>query len=189
VSSLASPSSARSATTETEEIRTRVLCLGNELLADDSLGSLVAERILEFAPEDVEVISTPESGFHLLDYVLGIRRLVVVDTVMTGASPLGTIYEFHDDELKTVPGGSPHYVGLCETLALARQLRLPVAEEVVFLAVEAADCSTIGGSMHSAVQAALPQLVDVVRDLLLEKAERRVERGHTLLATEFGLKK
>ena len=189
MSSLMDSDLGRASRDETHEIRTRVLCLGNELLADDSLGSLVAERILEFAPEDVEVVSTAESGFHLLDYVLGIRRLLVVDTVMTGASPPGTIYKFHDDELKTVPGGSPHYVGLCETLALARQLRLPVAEEVVFLAVEAADCSTIGGSMHSAVQAALPQLVDVVRDLLLEKAERRVKRGHTLLATEFGLKK
>ena len=105
----------------------RVLCLGNELFADDSLGNAVAEHIREFATPDVEVISTPESGFHLLDYVLNTRRLVVVDTVVTGTSPPGTVYAFQDHALKAVPGGSPHYVGLYETIALARQLGLPVA--------------------------------------------------------------
>lgn len=175
MSSLPNQSSERPATTVTREITVRVLCLGNELFADDSLGNSVAEHIREFAPPDVEVISTPESGFHLLDYVLNIRRLVVVDTVVTGTSPPGTIYAFQDHELKAVQGGSPHYVGLYETLALARQLGLPVAEEVVFLAVEAADRSTLGGVMHSAVLAAIPRLTTLVRDML--RAAPDVERG------------
>jgi hydrogenase maturation protease len=149
----------------------RVLCLGNDLLADDSLGSVVAEQFRQFAPPDVEVVSTPESGFHLLDYVLNIQRLIVVDTVLTGAAPPGTIYAFHDHELKAVPGGSPHYVGLNETLALARLLGLPVAEEIVFLAVEAADCSTLGGGMHPAVLAAIPPLINMVREMMRHRTD------------------
>ncbi len=175
MSSLTNHSSGRPATAETREITVRVLCLGNELFADDSLGNAVAEHIRELAPPDVEVISTPESGFHLLDYVLNIRRLVVVDTVVTGTSPPGTIYAFQDHELKAVQGGSPHYVGLYEALALARQLGLPVAEEVIFLAVEAADRSTLGGVMHSAVLAAIPRLTTLVRDML--RAAPDVEKG------------
>jgi hydrogenase maturation protease len=176
VSSLTNHSSVRPATAETREITVRVLCLGNELFADDSLGNTVAEHIREFAPPDVEVISTPESGFHLLDYVLNIRRLVVVDTVVTGTSPPGTVYAFQDHELKAVPGGAPHYVGLYETLALARQLGLPVAEEVSFLAVEAADLSTLGGVMHSAVLAAIPPLINMVRDMLRLAADAPPEK-------------
>jgi len=144
----------------------RVLCLGNELLADDSLGSLVAERIRQFAPPDVEVLSTPEAGFHLLDYVLNVNRLIVVDTVMTGTAPPGTIYTLHEHELKAVPGASPHYVGLHETLALARMLGLPVAEDVIFLAVEAADCSTLGGEIDPAVRAAIPSVVGMIRNMM-----------------------
>ncbi|HXY07654.1 MAG TPA: hydrogenase maturation protease [Terriglobales bacterium] len=151
---------------EAQEFSVRVLCLGNELLADDSLGGIVAEQIRQFAPADVEVVSTPEAGFHLLDYVLNVRRLVVVDTVMTGTGPPGTIYAFHDHELETVPGGSPHYVGLYETLTLARCLELPVADEVVFLAVEAADCSTLGGEMHPGIRAVVPSIIRMVRELL-----------------------
>ncbi|MGA8866992.1 MAG: hydrogenase maturation protease [Candidatus Sulfotelmatobacter sp.] len=166
MSSLTEHKSGQPATAETRTITVRVLCLGNELLSDDSLGNIVAEHIRQFAPTDVEVISTPESGFHLLDYVLDISRLVVVDTVVTGTCPPGTIYAFHDHELKAVPGGSPHYVGLYETVALARQLGLPVAEEVILLAVEAADYPTLGGVMHPAVLAAIPTLINMVRDMV-----------------------
>jgi hydrogenase maturation protease len=155
-----------SAISETREVAIRVLCLGNDLLADDSLGSLVAEHMWQFAPPHVEVIGTPEAGFHLLDYVLNVHRLIVVDTVVTGTASPGTIHEFHENELETVPGGSPHYVGLYETLTLARCLGLPVAEEVIFLSVEAADCSTVGGAMHPAVRAAVPSVARIVRDLL-----------------------
>ena len=147
----------------------RVLCLGNDLLADDSLGIAFAEQFQQLAPADVEVVSTPESGFHLLDYVLNIQRLVVVDTVLTGAAPPGTIYAFYDHELQALPGASPHYVGLNETLALARQLGLKVADEVVFLAVEAYDCKTLGGEMHPAVAGAIPRLLTMVQEMMCER--------------------
>jgi len=147
----------------------RVLCLGNDVLADDSLGIVFAEHFQRLAPPDVEVISTPESGFHLLDYVLNIQRLVVVDTVLTGSASPGTIYAFYDHELQAVPGASPHYVGLNETLALARQLGLKVADEVVFLAVEAYDCTTLGGEMNPAVAAAIPRLLTMVREMMSDR--------------------
>ena len=145
----------------------RVLCLGNDLLGDDALGCVVADRLLQsFASEDVDIRSTAESGFHLLDYALGVRQLIVIDTVQTGNAPAGTIYQFHDCELPTIPGGSPHYVGLCEAISLARKLRLPVAEEVIILAVEAADCFTMGAEMSSPVRSAVPTLVSMIRDMM-----------------------
>jgi hydrogenase maturation protease len=147
-------------------LRMRILCLGNDLLADDSLGSVVAEQLRQFVPREVEVVSTPESGFHLLDYVLNVQRLVVIDTVVTGTAPPGTVYTLHDDELRAVPGGSPHYVGLNETLDLARKLDSRVADDVVFLAVEAADCLTLGGEMHPAVAATVLRLVDMVWQII-----------------------
>ena len=143
---------------------TRVLCLGNDLLGDDSLGSMVAAHVRQFAPPNVEVLSTPETGFHLLDYVLNVSRLIVVDTVVTGSVPLGTIYEFRDTGVTPLPGGSPHYVGLFEALAVARHLHLPAAEQVLILAVEATDSSTVGEDMHPAVVAAIPVLIKMVRD-------------------------
>jgi hydrogenase maturation protease len=142
----------------------RILCLGNELLADDSLGCVVAEHIRQFAPAEVEVVSTPESGFHLLDYVVNTSHLVVIDTVVTGTAAPGTVYALQEKDFRTTAGRSPHYVGLQETLVLARALHLPVTETVVVLAVEAADCTTLGGTMHPAVRAAVPVLLGMIRE-------------------------
>jgi len=151
---------------EVRDLAMRILCLGNELLADDSLGSIVAEHIRQFAPPGVEVISTPEAGFHLLDYVLNTPCLIVIDTVVTGTAAPGSIYVLHEQDFRTTPGGSPHYIGLQETLSIVRTLHLSVAESVVVLAVEAADCSTLGGAMHPAVRAAIPVLLDKVREMI-----------------------
>ncbi len=147
-------------------ISLRVLCLGNELLGDDALGLMVADLLRPFAPREVAIVSTPESGFDLLDYALNVHRLVVVDTVQTGSAAPGRIYQFRDCELPSVPGGSPHYVGLCEALDLARKLGLPVADEVIILAVEAEDCLTIGREMSQQVRSAIPVLVRMVQEIM-----------------------
>ena len=141
----------------------RVLGLGNELLADDAFGILVAREIERLALEGVDVICTPESGFRLLDYVHGVGRLLVVDTLLTGTAEPGTLYEVGEDTVPRTPCNSPHFVGLFETLRLARQLELPVPDEVRIVAVEAADCSTIGGAMHPAVRAAIPDAASLVK--------------------------
>ena len=144
----------------------RVLCLGNELLADDALGAAVAAELERLGPEGVEVVFTPLTGFYLLEHLLDTPRLVVVDTIVSGAALPGTIRTFREEDVQTPPGGSPHYVGLFEALAAARALGLAAPGEITLLAVEAADCSTVGGAMHPAVKAALPQVVRRVLNLL-----------------------
>jgi len=144
---------------------TRVLCLGNDLIPNDSLGCIVADRIRRLVPDDVEVVSTSESGFHLLDYLLNTSSLIVVDTLLTGAAPPGTIYEMRDSDLDCAPSGSLHGVGLLDALALARELRLPVAKQVSIVGVESVDCQTIGGKMHPAITGT----VLAVAGMLIEK--------------------
>jgi len=141
----------------------RLLCLGNELLGDDALGSKVAAQFRRFALPDLDIVCTPETGLQLLDHVVNVNRLIVVDTVVTGSAPLGTIYELRDTAVPRVPGPSPHYVGLLETLAVARELRLPAAKQVCILAVEARGCLTIGQDMHPAIVAAIPDLIQMLR--------------------------
>lgn len=143
---------------------TRVLCLGNDILADDALGIVVAEHLRKLALTGVEVISTTDTGFYLFDYVSNTSCLIVIDTVVTGKGAPGTIYVLKESDFQTASGGSPHYIGLQETLALVRALDFQVPETIVVLAVEAADCLTVGGAMHPAVSAAIPALLDKVRE-------------------------
>jgi hydrogenase maturation protease len=171
---------------------TRVLCLGNDLIADDALGIIAARWLCRrlaglgaplppgpaFDPAatirvfrhpragEVEVVETALTGMYLLEAVVGAGRLIVVDTVVTGADPPGNVRVLAEGDLSGPPGGSPHYVGLFEALELARGLGLPTPGEVIVVAVEAEDYLTVGGRMTASVGAAVPRVVERVLALL-----------------------
>jgi len=142
----------------------RILCLGNELLADDAFGFAAAEELRRRFPQ-MDVVFTTDSGFHLIDYLDEIELLVVVDSIQTGNVPPGTLYVLRSSDIKSSFGPSPHYVGLFETLQLAKELQLNVPKEVVALAVEAADCLTLGGRMHDAVKSAVLLTAELVAEI------------------------
>jgi hydrogenase maturation protease len=146
----------------------RLLGLGSEILADDAFGILAARQVLETYGGQIEVVFSSAGGFNLLDSVHGASRLIVLDTIFTGAAKPGTIHILREEQFDHITGGSLHYIGLFEILALGRQLELAVPQEVTIIAVEASDCTTVGGAMHPDVQAATPVVVDYVGRLLTE---------------------
>lgn len=163
-----------------------MLCLGNELISDDGLGVVAARGLFRrlaaagvavpptpaFDPAmtvrafelprvgAVEVVETALTGMYLLEAVVGASRLIVVDTVASGANDPGTVLELTESDLAGPRGGSPHYIGLLETLDLARGLGLEVPSDVVIVAVEAGDSMTVGGEMTRSVLAAVPVVVE-----------------------------
>ncbi|MBM3792326.1 MAG: hydrogenase maturation protease [Acidobacteria bacterium] len=142
----------------------RVLCLGNSLLADDAFGFAVAEQLRRDQP-GLDVVESSAAGFDLLDCAVGATRLVVVDTFQTGSAPPGSVHIFRESDVRPAAGCAPHYVGLFEALQLGKALALALPEEVTILAVEPADCLTVGGTMHPAVRAAVGAVADLVRKL------------------------
>ena len=119
---------------------------------------------------EIEVVCSSAAGFNLMDDLLGASRLVVVDTIVTGAVRPGTLHVFDMDRMKAAPCVAPHFLGLFEVLAVGRQLHLNVPNEAVVIAVEAADCTTIGGAMHPDVRSAIPAAVDLVKRFGAERA-------------------
>lgn len=164
----------------------RVLCLGNELIADDGVGPVAARSLRErltsaasSAPVDasvdpavtvrafelprvgtVELVETALTGMYLLDAVVGCSRLIVVDSVVSGTVDSGTVLELRERDLDGPRGSSPHYIGLLETLELARALQMEVPTDVRVVAVEAGDYWTVGGSMTDGVGASVPMVVE-----------------------------
>lgn len=149
-----------------ERCSARLLCLGNDLLADDAFGYVAAEELRQRMPADVEVVFTANTGIGLIDHLGQATLLVVVDTVVTGTADPGTVYVLEEGDISSVPGGSPHYIGLFETLALGRKLEMAMPERLVIIAVEASGNLTLGGEMHAAVRAALPVVVERVTGLV-----------------------
>jgi hydrogenase maturation protease len=154
------------ASTENESGVVRLLGLGNEILADDAFGILVAHEVERRFQGRIEVAYSSAAGFDLMDHLLGARRLLVVDTIVTGRAKPGAISVFTADRVQPAPGGSPHFLGLFEVLAVGRKLGLDVPKETIVIAVEASDSTTVGGPIHPDVQSAIPEVVELVGEFL-----------------------
>jgi hydrogenase maturation protease len=148
------------------EFSARLLCLGNDILADDAVGLRVAETLRGRLPASVDVVSSSESGVRLLDHLVGVPRVIVIDAVETGSAPPGTIFVLREEDVTYAPGPSGHYMGLFETLALGKQLDLPVAQDVLIIAIEAGDCRTLGGEMTPAVERAIPEVARKIAEMV-----------------------
>ena len=141
--------------------RTLILGLGNDILTDDAVGLVAARQLAVRFAEDpfVHVRETMEMGLALLDYIVGYDRVILLDAIRTGRAVPGSIHKLDDEELQSIQGPTPHFLGVGETLALGRQLGLAMPERVTILAVEIEDPFTLGTEMTSAVREAVPELV------------------------------
>jgi hydrogenase maturation protease len=146
-----------------------LLGLGNDILTDDAIGLLIARQLAgELAGEPrVAVQETQEMGLALLDFLTGREEVLLVDAIQTGSVPAGTLHELDASSLKNLTGRTPHFLGVGETLALGRELGLPMPARVRIFAIEVADAHTLGTQLSPAVAKALPGIVARIRSALL----------------------
>lgn len=158
-----------------------VLGLGNDILSDDAVGLLVARQLgKEFSSDvRVDVRETQEMGLALLDYLSGYREAILVDAIQTGSAPPGTLHELDADGLKRLVGGTPHFLGVGETLALGRQLGLPMPSRVRIFAIEVADVQTVGTRLSSAVQESFAGILDRLRATISFYSASACHRPHS----------
>jgi hydrogenase maturation protease len=138
-----------------------LLGLGNDILTDDAVGLEVVHRLRDqlSAHPGIDVRETTEMGLALLDFITGYSVVVIVDSIQTGRAAPGTLHEVDPAALQQLTGRTPHFVGVSETLALGRQLGLPMPEQVKIFAIEVEDPFTLGTVLSPALQAALPEIV------------------------------
>ncbi len=142
-----------------------MLCLGNELIADDGFGPAVASE-LRTRSIDADVVESALDGLALLDELVGVDRLVVVDTVATGSATPGSVTVVTEQEIAARPGGWQHALGLFDAIRLARSLGLDAPREVVLVMIEAGDLVCVGGPMTQAVRRSVPRAVSLVEGLV-----------------------
>ncbi|HEY3416308.1 MAG TPA: hydrogenase maturation protease [Armatimonadota bacterium] len=145
-----------------------ILGLGNELLSDDGAGLLAARALSLELQGQAEVIECSLSGLALLEVLMDYDRAIILDATASGKHPPGTIIELFPDDLSAVISPSPHYAGLPEMLALAKQLEVDFPSEIAIFALEVADPYTIGGGLSEKVREALPGLCALVRERVSE---------------------
>jgi hydrogenase maturation protease len=169
--------------TRVAETNNRILLLGlgNDILTDDAVGLRVARDIRAAlgAHPMIEVQETPEMGLALLDFMVGYREVLIVDSIQTGQAAPGTLRELDADGLRNLSGRTPHFLGVGETLALGRHLGLAMPGRVRIFAIEVEDPFTVATEMTPALQRAFPQILARVTEALLEAARQLASSSAT----------
>jgi len=144
-------------------MKTLVLGLGNDLLGDDAVGVMAVRELGRRLPDGaVDLCETALHGLALMDFFIGYERAIIIDAIITGQHPVGTVLTLQPGDFAPVAGPSPHYTGLPEVMALARAMKIPFPSEIAILAVEILGPTVIGARPSAAILAALPDVVDRV---------------------------
>jgi hydrogenase maturation protease len=144
-------------------MRTLVLGLGNELAGDDAVGVLAARALLVELDGLADVVESSASGLALIEVFAGYDRAIVVDSIVTGRNPPGTITEMGLLDVGRVVASSLHNAGLPELAAVAARLGLGFPSQTVVFAVEVVDPYTFGIGLSEPVAGAVEGLVQRVR--------------------------
>lgn len=153
-----------------------VLGLGNDIMGDDGVGLAAARMLKEQAGASVNVVETSECGLALLELLEGYDKALLLDAVMTGSSPPGTILEFGPEDFDEVVAPSPHYAGLSEVLNLADRLAISFPSEIRVLAMEVESAYEIREGLSDRIQECLAGFVGRARDVLNDWQQDKVAR-------------
>ncbi|MDZ7364038.1 MAG: hydrogenase maturation protease [candidate division KSB1 bacterium] len=108
-----------------EGVHPLVIGLGNEYRRDDAAGLIVARRLRERVPNEINIIEQSGEGAVLMEAWKKARRVIIIDAVHSGAAP-GSIFRFeaHAQPLPTkFFHYSTHAFSVAEAIELARALK------------------------------------------------------------------
>ncbi len=148
-----------------------VICIGNDLVADDGVGHVVYDKLTRRdLPEGIRLKLLGLGGMALLGEFGGEELLVVVDAVQFGVSP-GTVHVLNWDDLPE--GGSHvscHGIGIREAIEVSTRLYPEQTPKSVWLiGIEGQCFDQLGNGLSPEVAASIPHAVDTVMRILGEK--------------------
>ena len=161
--------------TEDTNKKMLVVGLGNPILGDDGVGWKVVEQVeaaLKEKSEDIKFEYLSLGGLALMENMEGFQDVLVVDSIITGTKPNGTIYSLPLSGLPNLSAGhttSIHDTSLASALVIGRRMGmvLPEDDRVWVVAVEAEYVYDFSEELSEPVEAAVPLAVQIVSDLLL----------------------
>lgn len=149
--------------------RALIVCIGNDLVADDGAGKVVYDCLKESRlPEGTRLSFLGLGGIDLLEEVNGEELLVVVDAVQLGAAP-GTVHVLGWDQLPVMEPRpvSGHGIGVREAIEVGRRLypeRTP--QRIHLVGIEGLIFDQLGQGLTAEVAASVPRAVYEILNLL-----------------------
>ena len=158
-------------------MKTLVIGLGNPILGDDGVGWKVVEAVsgqpsAVGAEQPLEFEYLSLGGLSLMERMLGYERVIIVDSMETGQSPVGSVSVFPLASLQDPMAGhsaSAHDATLITALRTAEQLGADIPRQIDIIAIEAKNVYDFSEELSHPVAAAVPLAVEKVIELLYKE--------------------
>lgn len=172
--------------TENRSVSILVVCIGNELIADDAIGHEVYLLLSAMnLPDNVRIEFSGVGGLAILDLLTGSENmLVVVDAVQFGEPP-GTLHCLSWDNIPSFrnPSISVHGIGIRETIDIGKTLYPElIPESIILVGIEGRCFNRMRDFMTPETEAAAVRAAEYIRNIL-ETACKKTE----ILPKERGL--
>jgi len=146
-------------------MKTLILGVGNFLLKDEGVGIHVIHALeKEPLPPDVNLIDGGTGGLHLLGWLQGYDRIIMIDAALDD-NPPGTMRLIHPRYASDFPPlMSAHEIGLRDMIAaMCLTNDLP---EILLIVISVTNIKEIGTGLSPEIQAVLPEIVQTVKNQL-----------------------
>lgn len=161
--------------------RILVIGLGNPILGDDGVGWRVVQEVESHLAEKdltdelrLEFKYLSLGGLSLMEQMVGYKDVLVVDSIVTGQNPLGSIYSL---PLSSLPNlSSEHSTAIHDTslqtaLEVGRKIDLELPRDVWVVAVETERVYDFSEDLSLPISKAVPTAVNLVIGMV-KKGER-----------------
>ena len=150
---------------------TFIIGLGNPILGDDGVGPKAAAALVPLLAHRTDIIvkELGMGGMRLMEALTGADSAIILDAMVTGENPPGTIGCW---DLADLPGTKNitclHDTRLITALEVGRALGLALPDDIQVFGVEATSVKTFTEELTPPVAAAIPQLIDRVLEFVCE---------------------
>ena len=146
-----------------------VVGLGNSLLSDDGVGLQVAARLRQTlsARSEITVIELAAGGLRLMEAMVGHQRAIIVDAMVSGTRPPGSVELIPLDAAQTTRNlFCAHDGDLATALAFGRDLGLKLPDQIEIIGIEAQEVEIFSETLTDRVASAVPVALALLRERL-----------------------
>lgn len=151
-------------------MKTVIIGMGNPLLSDDGVGIAVVHAVSERLKPRMELTVTElhTGGIRLMEAMIGFKRAVVVDAMLSGAPP-GTLQRFDQNDFVTTKNTfSSHDTDFATAYDLGQMAGVLLPDLVSFWGIEAREFDLFGERFTDEVADAVPGAVNQIVAMITE---------------------
>lgn len=155
--------------------KTILVGLGNPILGDDGVGWKIVEYIQQYCslPCSVDIDFLALGGISLMEHLIGYDHAILVDAIVTGQNPIGSVLQMELNDLPDQVRGhlaSAHDTSLQVALQMGRSMGAHLPQRITIVAVESQSVYEFSEELTAPVNAAVTEAARMVLSLLAESS-------------------